>query len=147
MSETLRPRSIISRPAWRRYMARFSVAMGTYVATLLGVDYLVRHGLAPGKPWLYLVAIAPAIPVAAVVVIVLRYLLEEEDEYQRMLSIRAYVMAAGLTLTVCTGWGFLQDFAGLPQISLTHVFVLFCVCQGLTTAWTRVRAHFTGRAG
>ena len=63
---------------------------------------------------------------------------EEEDEYQRMLNIRAYVAATGLTLTVCTGWGFLQDFAGLPQISLHHVFVIFCVCQGLTTGWTRI---------
>ena len=83
-------------------------------------------------------AVAPALPVAAVVAIVLRYLQEEEDEYQRMLNIRAYVAATGLTLTVCTGWGFLQDFAGLPQISLHHVFVIFCVCQGLTTGWTRI---------
>jgi hypothetical protein len=76
-----------------------------------------------------------------VVVIVLRYLFEEEDEYQRMLSIQAYVAAAGLTLTVTTAWGFLQDFAGLPRISLTHVFIIFCICQGLTTAWTRLRAR------
>ena len=141
MSQLTRMPSITTRPSWRRYMLRFTAAMATYVAVLVGVDYAVRNGFAPPKPWLYLFAVAPAVPVAAVVVIVLRYLLEEEDEYQRMLSIKAYVMATGLTLTVCTGWGFLQDFAGLPQISLHHVFVLFCVCQGLTTAWTRVRAR------
>jgi hypothetical protein len=87
------------------------------------------------------VAIAPAIPVAAVVLIVLRYIQEEEDEYQRMLNIRAYIAATGLMLTVVTGWGYLQDFAGLPRISLSHVFVLFCVCQGLTTGWTRLRSR------
>jgi hypothetical protein len=141
MSQVTRMPSITTRPSWRRYMLRFTAAMATYIAALLAVDYVVRAGLAPPKPWLYLVAIAPAIPVAAVVIIVLRYLLEEEDEYQRMLSIKAYVMATGLTLTVCTGWGFLQDFAGLPQISLHHVFVLFCICQGFTTAWTRVRGR------
>jgi hypothetical protein len=141
MSDALQPRPIIFKPSWRRYMLRFTAAMTTYVAVLLAVDYAVRDGLAPPKPWLYLVALAPAVPVAAVVVIVLRYLLEEEDEYQRMLSIKAYVMATGLTLTVCTGWGFLQDFAGLPRIALTQVFVLFCVCQGFTTAWTRVRGR------
>jgi hypothetical protein len=141
MSDAARPRPTIFKPSWRRYMLRFTVAMAGYVAVLLAVDYAIRGGLAPPKPWLYLVAVAPAVPVAAVVVIVLRYLLEEEDEYQRMLSIKAYVLATGLTLTVCTGWGFLQDFAGLPQISLTHVFMLFCVCQGLTTGWTRVRGR------
>jgi len=138
---TQRTPSVMTKPAWRRYMIRFTVAMGTYVAVLLAVDYAVRLGLAPPKPWLYLVAVAPAIPVAAVIVIVLRYLIEEEDEYQRMLNIRAYVGAAGLTLTVCTGWGFLQDFAGLPKISLTYVFMLFCACQAVTTFWTRWRAR------
>jgi hypothetical protein len=141
MTSASRPRSIVSRPAWRRYMIRFSLAMGAYIGTLLPVDYLAHRGMMPAKPWLYLVAVAPAIPVAAVVVIVLRYLLEEDDEYQRMLSIRAYIAATGLLLTVCTGWGFLQDFGGLPQISLHHVFVLFCVCQGLTTAWIKVRSR------
>ncbi|MBS0332378.1 MAG: hypothetical protein JSS35_06390 [Proteobacteria bacterium] len=139
MSQPQRAPSIMTKPSWRRYMARFGVAMGSYVAVLLAVDALVRRGLAPGKPWLYLVAVAPAVPVAAVILVVLRYLQEEEDEYQRMLSIRAYVAATGLTLTVTTAWGFLQDFAGLPRISLTHVFVIFCVCQGLATGWTRLR--------
>lgn len=139
MSNIARPPSIMTKPAWRRYMIRFTAAMAAYVAVLVAVDYAIRGGMAPPKPWLYLVAVAPAIPVAAVIVIVLRYLLEEEDEYQRMLSIRAYVAATGLTLTVCTAWGFLQDFADLPKISLTQVFVLFCVCQGLTTGWTRIR--------
>jgi hypothetical protein len=115
--------------------------MGAYVGVLFAVDAVVRRGLAPAKPWLYLVAAAPAVPVAAVILIVLRYLQEEEDEYQRVLAMRAYVAATGLTLTVTTAWGFLQDFAGLPQISLTHVFVIFCVCQGLATVWTRLRSR------
>jgi hypothetical protein len=133
--------SIMTKPSWRRYMLRFTAAMVTYVAVLLAVDSMAHHGLMPAKPWLYAVALAPAIPVAAVVVIVLRYLLEEEDEYQRTLAIRAYVAATGLTLTVTTGWGFLQDFAGVPPISLTHVFVIFCICQGITTGWTKWRAR------
>ena len=140
MSEVIqRPRSIMSKPSWRRYMLRFSAAMAAYIAVLVPVDWAAHHGMLPPAPWLYLAALAPAVPVAIVVLIVLRYLQEEEDEYQRMLQIRAYVAATGLTLTVCTGWGFLQDFAGLPQISLHHVFVLFCVCQGVTTGWTRLR--------
>lgn len=134
-----RPPSIMTKPAWRRYMIRFGVAMASYVVVLVAVDYAIRNGMAPPKPWLYLVAVAPAIPVAGVIVIVLRYLIEEEDEYQRMLNVRAYVGATGLTLTICTGWGFLQDFAGLPTISLTHVFMLFCACQGLAMGWTRWR--------
>lgn len=140
MTSAARPRSMISRAAWRRYMTRFSIAMALYVVTLAPVVYLTSHGMMPAKPWLYLVALAPAVPVSAVVVIVLRYLVEEDDEYQRMLAIRSYVAATGLLLTITTGWGFLQVFADLPKIALYHVFVLFCACQGITTGWVKWRA-------
>ena len=112
MTHATASRSIMTKPSWRRYMLRFGAAMAAYVAVLMPVDYLAHRGMMPAKPWRYLVALAPAIPVGLVVLIVLRYLQEEEDEYQRMLNIRAYVAATGLTLTVCTAWGFPQDFAG-----------------------------------
>ena len=66
MTPAARPRSIISRPAWRRYMIRFTAAMASYIVVLLAVDYAARNGTMPAKPWLYLVAVAPAIPVACI---------------------------------------------------------------------------------
>jgi hypothetical protein len=132
--------SFMAKPTWQRYVVRVLMGTAAYIAVLVPVDYGARHGLLPGKPWLYAVALAPALPMAIVVWIMARYVLEEEDEYQRMLNTRAYVAATGLTLALCTGWGFLQKFAGLSQIPLMHVFTLFCVSQGVTTLWVRLRS-------
>jgi hypothetical protein len=133
--------SIMARPSWQRYIFRVFLGTMAYLAVLTPVAYAAHHGLLPGKPWLYAVALAPAVPMAVVVLIMARYVLEEPDEYQRMLNTRAYVVAAGLTLAVCTGWGYLQNFAGLPQVSLMHVFTLFCICQAPATIWTRWRSR------
>ena len=43
----------------------------------------------------------------------------------------------GLTLALTTGWGFLQNYADLPSVPLFYVFMMFCIFQGLTTAWQR----------
>ncbi|MGZ6040497.1 MAG: hypothetical protein ACXWKR_17645 [Phenylobacterium sp.] len=141
MSETARLPSILNKPAWRRYIIRFTIAMSAYAVVLSAMVYALNNGVAPPKPWLYLVAVAPAIPVAAVILIVLRYLQEEDDEYQRMLNMRAFVGATGMTLAICTGWGLMQWFAGLPKVSLFYVFPMFYACQAFSTAWTRWRAR------
>ena len=62
--------------------------------------------------------------------------MEEEDEYQRMLAIKAYVDGHRPDADHLHRLGLPAGFAGLPKIALTHVFVLFCVCQGITTGWT-----------
>ena len=131
--------SLMARPSWQRYVFHVFLATLAYIAVLWPVNYAARHGLLPGKPWLYAVALAPAVPMAIVVLIMARYVLEEPDEYQRLLNTRAFVVAAGLTLALCTAWGYLQNYAGLPQVSLMHVFTLFCICQAPATFWTRWR--------
>jgi hypothetical protein len=133
--------SSFARPSWQRYVLRVFLATLAYVAVLTPVSYAARHGLLPAKPWLYAVALAPALPMAVVVLIMLRYAQEDEDEYLRMLNVRAYGAATGMTLILCTGWGLLQTFAGLPQVSLMHVFTVFCICQGVATLWVRLRAR------
>jgi hypothetical protein len=133
--------SLMGKPSWRRYMTRFFSAIVAYLAVLLPVGYAAHHGLLPGRPWLYPIVLAPAIPVGFVILAMLRYLDDEEDEYQRVLNVRAFVAATGLTLTVCTAWGLLQSLAGLPQVSLMHVFTVFCLCQGVANVWIRLRSR------
>src|SRR5262249_52548663 len=83
MSSVQHPRSIMTKPSWRRHMIRVSVCLAAYAATLVPVALAFRYGVLPGKPWLYLVAASPIVPVAGLVIVVLRYLHEEEDEYLR----------------------------------------------------------------
>ena len=64
----------------------------------------------------YLVAILPALPIIGIFGAIGRYLVEEQDEYVRMLMVRQTLWASGFTLSVATIWGFLDNF-GLSAMS------------------------------
>jgi len=100
-------------PALRRYITRLIVLMGIYLVTLFAAVRLFRadavHGIAA-----YGLAILPAIPVIGVFWAVMRLLIEEPDEFIRMLHVRQCLFATGFCLTIMTVWEFLQNFDLVP---------------------------------
>ena len=78
---------MIRTPAWRRYNWRVAWLSLVYVGLLLGAVYGFKHELVPGA-LRYLVAVLPALPVVGIFIAIGRYLLEEQDEYVRMLMVR-----------------------------------------------------------
>ena len=101
-------------PAMRRYVIRLAVLMTIYVATLFAAVTAFRHQLVSG-PAAYPLAILPALPIIGVFWAVMRLLVEEPDEFIRMLQVRQALVATGLCLTVMTIWEFLQNFDLVPQ--------------------------------
>jgi hypothetical protein len=80
-----------------------------YCAFLLPAVYGFKHQLVPG--WAaYLVAILPALPIIGIFAALGRYLVEEQDEYVRMLRVREMLWASGFALSLATVWGFLDNF-------------------------------------
>lgn len=96
-------------PAMRRYVIRIAVLMSFYLVSLLGAVYAFRHQLVSG-PAAYPLAILPALPIIGVFWAVMRLLIEEPDEFVRMLQVRQALVATGFCLTVTTIWEFLQNF-------------------------------------
>lgn len=100
-------------PAIRRYTIRLAVLMTAYLALLFVAVRLFRSGADLGiAAWP--LAIAPALPVIGVFWAVMRLLIEEPDEYWRMLLVRQVMFATGFCLTVVTIWEFLQNFDLVP---------------------------------
>ena len=58
----------------------------------------------------YFVAIFPALPIIGIFGALGRYLVEEQDEYVRMLMVRQALWASGFALSLATVWGFLENF-------------------------------------
>jgi len=141
MSAEAFPRAFHDQPAWRRYIIRDSLGMAGFGALFFPLPLLSWRDRLPPAPWKYVIAAAPALPVAVVVWSMLRYLEEETDEYQRLLNTRAFIAAIGMTLVITTGWGLMQWFADVAKVSLFEVFPLFLACQALATAWVRWRAR------
>ena len=96
-------------PAVRRYLVRLGIAMSLYLLLLFVAVRTFRSGADLGL-LAWPLAIAPALPVIAVFWAVMRLLIEEPDEYLRMLFVRQALIATAFCLTVMTIWEFLQNF-------------------------------------
>ena len=96
-------------PALKRYVIRLLVLMSIYLVTLFAAVRLFRADSVSG-PLAYLVAILPALPIIGVFWAVMRLLVEEPDEFIRLLHVRQSLFATGFCLTIMTIWEFLQNF-------------------------------------
>ena len=114
--------------AFRRYTRRYLVLLLFYIAVVSGVAFWFSQGGPQGRHR-YAVAVLPALPIIGVIAAMGAFLVEQEDEYLRMLMVRQSLIAIGFTLIVTTIWGFLETFALVPHIPADAVFILFCVGQ------------------
>lgn len=125
-------------PAMRRYLLRFTPAMLAYVAVLPCSIMLYEH-FKPTGPALWAVAVAPALPIVAVIAIMGVYLAEETDEFQRNMSVQALLWAMGVTLAGATVWGFLENFGVVGHPPTYLAFPVFCGAFGLAQPLVRWR--------
>ena len=80
-----------------------------YAAFLIAAVYGFKHQLV-STGLKYVVALLPALPIVGIFAAIGRYLVEEQDEYVRMLMVRQTLWASGFALSLATVWGFLESF-------------------------------------
>ncbi len=95
--------------AWKRYNWRVIWLTAAYAVLLIAANYVFRLDMVAGAP-AYLVAALPAIPIIGIFAAIGRYLVEEQDEYVRMLMVRQTLWASGIALSLASVWGFLESF-------------------------------------
>lgn len=117
-------------PAKRRYARRLALAMAAYVGTLALAVALIRNGGVSG-PLAWLLAVLPGLCAASVFWSFGRLLVEETDEYQRMLLIRQSLIATGFTMTIATLWGFLEMFDLVPRVDVFYLVPLWYIGLGI----------------
>lgn len=125
-------------PAGRRYLRRFIPTMLAYVVIILGVSFAFR-GEGPTGPLAWILAVAPALPVLAVIAIMGLYIREETDEFQRAVLVESMLWGMGLTLSATTVAGFLEMYVHTPPLQSFWAFPLFCGAMGLSQGFVRRR--------
>jgi hypothetical protein len=125
-------------PAVRRYNRRMFFASAAYLVTLLTTALTIKH-LHPGQAVAIVLAIIPALPIAAIVAIVGFYLKEEKDEFQRELLIQALLWATAFTLVTTSTWGLLEIYAKVAPLTSFYVFILFWFFFGMAMIPLRLR--------
>lgn len=118
------------RPAQRRYTIRIAIAMLFYMLTLFLAVSLIRSGQAVGV-LAWILALLPGLCVAAVFWAVGRLLVEETDEYIRMLLVRQVLIATGLTLSIVTVYGFLENFGLVNHVDGFYVAMIWFIGLGI----------------
>ncbi len=124
--------------AMKRYQARVAAAMVGYIGVLVAVDWTFRN-MPPEGPLKYALAVLPALPIIGVLMAMGAYVIEETDEFQKAQTVERIIIATGATLAITTGWGFLENFAGLMHMQLYFVAVIWFAMFGLANIWTAWR--------
>ena len=123
--------------AIKRYNIRVIWLSLLYAAFLMGAVYGFERHLITG-PLAYLAAILPALPIIGIFAAIGRYLVEEQDEYVRMLMVRQTLWASGFALSLATIWGFLESFDLAGHIDAYYVAVAWFGGLGLGACINRL---------
>lgn len=127
-----------SSPARRRYNNQVVALSAIYGVTLILVMSLFAKAMVSG-PLAYLVGILPALPIIGIFLVVGRYLLDERDEFLRMLMARQSLIASGFVLSIATAWGFLESNGLAPHLEAYYTAILWFVGLGVGAVANRWR--------
>ena len=132
-----------SRP-YRAYNIRVIWLSLLYALFLIGAVYGFKHHLLSGIA-AYVAAILPALPIIGIFAAIGRYLVEEQDEYVRMLMVRQTLWASGFALSVATVWGFLENFELVGHVDAYYIAILWFGGLGLGACINRLTLGDAGR--
>ena len=123
---------IRARPSLGRYRLPLLLSLFFYLITLFAVVILFRFGGLfglgfDGGPRSYLLAAAPAVPLAGTAIVAALFLKNDADELMRRMTVESALWAGGFTLVEATVWGFLETFGLVPHLWLWLVTVAFFV--------------------
>jgi len=125
------------KPPIRRYMARLFIAMGIYLASLFAAIHLIQHHLVQG--WaVWPLALLPGLAIVGAFYAVAMLVIEQKDEFLRLLLIRQILVATAITLTVATVWGFLENFGLVVHFDAFYWAVLWFGGFGFGSLFNRI---------
>jgi len=134
---------VVRTSAWKRYSWRIIWLSLLYCAFLLPAVYGFKHHLIPGG-LRYVAAVLPALPIVGLFITMGRYLVEEQDEYVRMLRVREMLWAMGFTLSCATIWGFLDGFGLVGRADGYWIVILWYIGQAIGAIANRLTLGKSG---
>jgi len=113
-------------PAFRRYKNRCLVASAAYIAAVALATWIVPDDSPPSAGPVALAVISGG-AILGWIWAMGRLLLELNDEYLRMLTVRSMLVATGVTLTVTSIWGMIELYTTAPALPVFFVFPIWCL--------------------
>ncbi|ANU06900.1 hypothetical protein [Paraurantiacibacter namhicola] len=111
--------------ATKRYLVRIAAAMVIYIASLFAAETFIEDGGLSGAP-AYILASIPGLSFAAVIWAFGALIVEEQDEFFRLLYVRQGLIATTIALTAAAVWGFLETYMPVEHIRAFWWPTLWC---------------------
>lgn len=112
-----------SRPN-RRFLLRLWGSMAIALLSAVAADYVIKNGFADGA-LIWVLALIPGIAMVGAFYAVGMLIIEQKDEFIRMLVLRQLVMGTGIALSFAAIWGFLENFGLVDQITTLYFVAVF----------------------
>lgn len=132
------------KPEARRYLVRIALAMVLYLASLFAAEVLIEDRGLSGWP-AYALAALPGLAFAAVFWIFVRLIVEERDEFVRMLYVRQMLVATGIALTAAAVWGFVETYLPVPHVAAFWWPTLWALGTGVGAIYNKITMGASGQ--
>ncbi|HKI53357.1 MAG TPA: hypothetical protein VJ987_04475 [Anaerolineales bacterium] len=116
----------------RRYMKELFSAMIAYTAILI-ISLTVLKNYEFSKFWQIVISLSPAIPVAFVILAIMRLLIDS-DELQQRVQLLATSFSAAVTGLVTFSYGFLEN-VGFPKFPTFFIFPMLIAIWGISLGY------------
>ena len=133
-------------PARRRYLLRLSIAMAVYLISLFAAEYLISEQLV-GKPLVWALALLPGLAIVGAFYAIAMLIIEQTDEFVRMLIVRQTLIATGIALSAATVWGFLESFDLVAHLDAYWVAIVWFFGFGVGGLVNRLTMGSWGECG
>ncbi|QFT76509.1 hypothetical protein [Erythrobacter sp. THAF29] len=116
--------------ASQRYLTRMALVMAFYLITLFLAENLIEDRGLTG-PLAFLLALLPGLSFAGVIWIFGALIVEEKDEFFRLLYVRQGLIATGVAFTMAAVWGFLETYGQVDPVAAFWWPTLWCIGIGI----------------
>lgn len=114
----------------RRYLRRIGNSTAIYVASLLAAKYLISRDLVEG-PVVWILGLIPGLAVVGIFYAIAMLIIEQKDEFIRMLIVRQTLIGTAVALSISTVWGFLENFGLVAHVDAYWVAIIWFFGFGL----------------
>ncbi len=134
----------IKSSAQRAYVRRLVILMLAYLLLVFVSSYGRRAGwFAPEV--LGGLAVATGLCIGGVFWALGRLIVEETDEFLRMLTVRQSLIATGLSLSLCSIYGFFTAYGLAPPVDLYWAAILWFLGLGVGALVNRIQFGTSGQ--
>lgn len=129
--------------ASRRYLTRLALCMAFYLVTLFVAEILIEdRGV--GGPLAALLAFLPGLAFAGVVWVFGALIVEEKDEFFRLLYVRQGLIGTGIAMTAAAVWGFLETYGIVEPVAAFWWPTIWCFGIGVGAVFNKIKYGSAG---